>query len=149
MRRFLVFTFLLALSSCSVGPNEDYSTGEVLEEISIDYPDQFICWDDLFKQKEEIYFIYVFAYDCYHCKQTKKHILEFYERSEFTVYFVEYSKQIPIGHNTTNTLGKTELIDVFIRGTPSLIMINKGVISFNVAGKSEVNELIDLYLQNQ
>ncbi|MCQ2087381.1 MAG: thioredoxin family protein [Bacilli bacterium] len=148
MRKIFKILLLMALISGCEAENTDYSSEEVLETLTSDYPDEFIEWKDLFNQKEESYFIYVFSYDCFYCKQTKMQILEFYEKSNYQLYFVEYTKEVPIGHNITNTLGKKEIKDVFIKGTPSLILINDGVIKINVAGKSEVCQMIDLYLKN-
>mgnify|MGYP003326849086 CR=1 FL=1 len=84
---------------------------------------------------------------CLCWKQTKNKIIELYDYGIFPVYFCEYLKQIPIGHNTLNTVGKSKIDDIFIRGTPSLIYISENKVVFNVAGRSEVLDMIDLYLK--
>jgi thioredoxin-related protein len=136
--------FTLLLLGCTVNPvvAEDNSS-------DVDYPENFILWENLFDKEDERYFVYVFAYDCYYCNETKRKVVCFYNYSEYPVYFCEYVKQIPIGHNVDKTLGANEVKDVFIRGTPSLLFINNGQIGFNVAGKAEVNEMIDLQLKNE
>ena len=147
MRKISLLLFLTLLVSCSEELHIDYSTSEVLEEPTLIYPNKFIGWDSLLTQKEENYFVYVFSYDCYYCKEMKKRILCFYDTCGLPMYFIEYSKVIPIGHNTSNTLGKSNIDDIFIKGTPTLFLINKGIVTFNMAGVSEVNQLIDLYLK--
>lgn len=148
MRRILLFTLLLGLVSCSDSAELiDYSNKEILEEVTIEYPNSFIEWNTLLSQMDQNYFVYVFSYDCYYCKETKRRIICFHDNSPYPLYFVEYTKEIPIGHNTLNTIGKSDLVDVFIRGTPTLMLISEGAVSINVAGKEEVNEMIDLYLK--
>ena len=47
------------------------------------------------------------------------------------------------------TVNKDKVEEVFIKGTPTLILIKDKSIAFNVAGKSEVSEMIDLHLKNK
>ena len=58
-------------------------------------------------------------------------------------------KDIPIAHDIENTFGKKEIDDVFIKGTPTLILVSDKSIAFNVAGKEAVSEMIDLHLKNE
>lgn len=147
MRRFLIL-FSIILVSCTPMVELDYSTDSALEELVVDYPNSFIEWGNLFLQEETSYFVYVFAYDCYYCKETKKNIISFAQNLEYKVYFVEYKKHIPIGNNVESTIGAKQIEDVFIRGTPTLMFFSNNELLLNVAGKSEVNELINLYSQN-
>lgn len=141
MRRILLITFLISLSGCW--------TNDIIQEPinipDVDYPDAFIEWNDLFNQKEENYFVYVFSYTCYYCKEIKDKIISFYEQSKYTMFFCEYSKEIPIGQNITNTIESNDINSMFIKGTPSLILISEGTVLLNVAGKSDVEAIINLY----
>lgn len=120
---------------------------DLVLETEINYPDNFIRWEDILIQKNNMYFVYVFSYDCYFCKQTKTKVINFYNNGELDVFFVEYTKQIPINNDTSKTIGVSSIKNIFIRGTPSLILINNGNVAINVGGKSEVEEIIDLYLK--
>ena len=139
-------SFLILLGSCA----ENASIREPLEEITIEYPSSsLIKWSNLFYQDFPCYFIYVFSYDCYYCNELKSKVISFSDSSRFPVYFCEYEKSIPIGHNIEITINKDKVEEVFIKGTPTLILIKDKSIAFNVAGKSEVSEMIDLHLKNE
>ena len=139
-------SLLILLGSCA----ENASIQEPLEEITIEYPSSsLIKWSNLFDQDSPDYFIYVFAYDCYYCNELKSKVISFSDSSRFPVYFCEYEKSIPIGHNIEITINKDKVEEVFIKGTPTLILIKDKSIAFNVAGKSEVSEMIDLHLKNE
>ena len=146
MRHKLLLLCLVFLSSCQnnspyIEIEEDYN--------SIDYPPSFIEWNDLFNKDSDDYYIYVFSYDCYYCNQLKRKMICFYDQSRFPVYFCEYKKDSPINHNTEITVGESDINNVFIRGTPTLIYVKEKKIAFNVAGKAEVSEMINLHLKNE
>ena len=73
----------------------------------------------------------------------------FHKNCKFPVYFCEYTKSIPISHDIDSTIGKSEINDVFVKGTPTLILVSEKSIAFNVAGKEAVSEMIDLHLKNE
>ena len=145
MAKKVFLSFLALLTSC----NEIVPESETIQEVTIEYPSSFIQWSELFTQESNSYFIYVFAYDCYYCNLLKKKVICFHETCKFPVYFCEYTKSIPIAHDIDNTIGKNKIDDVFIKGTPTLILINEKSITFNVAGKEAVSEMIDLHLKNE
>ena len=60
-------------------------------------------------------------------------------------YFVQYTDEIPIGTNVEITIGVTSVEECFIKGTPTLILIENGAVSFNIAGTEIILETIDLY----
>ena len=145
MTKKLFLSFLILLCSCSKNSPID----ETVDYETINYPESFIEWNDLLTLDYENYFVYVFSYDCYYCNQLKRKVVCFYEYSRFPVYFCEYSKSIPIGHNIESTVGAIDIENVFIQGTPTLILISEKSIAFNVAGKGEVSEMINLHLKNE
>lgn len=145
MKKFFLILILIGVQACQ---KIDYSVSPI-EESNLSYPNAFINWHDLFNQDSKTYFVYVFAYDCYYCNETKTKIISFYNSCSYPVLFCEYLKQIPIQQNTQLTIGKATVEEVFIKGTPTLILINKGEVVINAAGKGEVCEIIDLYSKNQ
>lgn len=145
MRAKFIILFLLLTTSCDFRKQEqDYSTNEKLDEVCVDYPDNFILWNDLFNQNTEKYFVYVFSYDCYYCKEIKNDIVSFCNVSIAPVFLVEYTKSVTVDYKTDKTIGAKTIDNVFIRGTPTMIFIKDGEIKTNVAGKRNVLDFIDL-----
>ena len=80
-----------------------------------------------------------------HCLSIKDQIEEFADTSIIPFYFVQYTDEIPIGTNVEITIGVTSVEECFIKGTPTLILIENGAVSFNIAGTEIILETIDLY----
>ena len=145
MRNFRFFCSVFCLlACCSCNSNTSF----LIEETNLEYPHQIIEWDELFSIREEKYYVYVYSLDCYYCKEIKQDVLEFYQTSENSIFFIEYSESIPIKNDIEKTIGERDICNLFIKGTPTLIEINKGSVNFNVAGKSKVIKMIDL-INNQ
>ena len=136
---------LLCVCLCSCAENSPSLEEMKIEESFSEYPNNFINWDEILSQQSKIYFVYVFSYDCYYCRQIKNRIISFSNSSEYSVYFVEYSKQIPIKNNLSITIGAKDIDNVFIKGTPSLLLIDDATVAINVGGKNEVCEILQLY----
>ena len=66
-----------------------------------------------------------------HCLSIKDQIEEFADTSIIPFYFIQYTDEIPTGTN--------------VKGTPTLILIENGAVSFNIAGTEIILETIDLY----
>lgn len=142
MRKIIVFLFFSStLISCCETQHQDVNIK--MEEL--EYPNNFISWVDVFSQTEDSYFVYVFSYDCYYCKQIKNKIITFCHNSDFPVYLVEYVKEIPVKNKISETIGMTRVDDLFIKGTPTLIFIYNQIVNINAAGIGEVSEIIELF----
>lgn len=141
---FSLLTIVLFLCSCDVS-KKTVECFQIAEESALDYPKDLIKWADLFKIDKEEYFVYVFSYDCFHCKEIKDKVMTFSSNCEIEVLFLEYSNVIPIRSNVSKTIGVSDLNEVYIKGTPTLILIKNGVIMLNVGGKAEVLSIISLY----
>ena len=144
MKKITLFLFPLLISCNSASPLQVKDEPKMIE-----YPDSFIAWGGLFDKTEESYFVYIFAYDCYYCNELKSKVVDFYNKSQVHVYFCEYSKSIPIDHNIEATIGLSNIDNMFIKGTPTLILIKNKSVTFNVAGKADVSGMIDLHLKNE
>lgn len=106
---------------------------------------KIIFWNDIFLQNDLKYFVYVFSYDCYFCNQTKECISKLNTCSMLPLYLIEFNKEIPIKYEIEKTIKATSNEDLFIRGTPTLILINNKKVELNVAGKNDVCSTIDLF----
>lgn len=112
---------------------------------SVQRPFLSMTWIDLFAHTEELYLVYVYSDTCMHCLSIKDQIEEFADTSIIPFYFVQYTDEIPIGTNVEITIGVTSVEECFIKGTPTLILIENGAVSFNIAGTEIILETIDLY----
>ena len=104
-----------------------------------------MTWIELFAHIEEQYFVYVYSNTCMHCLSIKEDIEKFASESTIPFYFIEYTDEIPIASNVEMTIGSTSVEECFIKGTPTLILIENGAVSFNIAGTDIILETIDLY----
>lgn len=143
MKRWLLISLFL-FSSCTSNSFEHENLGNIKDN-SLDYPLEKVSWKDVLNMEDKRYFAYVFSYDCYYCKEIKDDVLKFANSSVLKVYFIEYSKEITLGQYTENTIGKNTIEDIFIKGTPTLLLIENKRISLNVAGKTNVLETISRF----
>ena len=106
--------------------------------------ESLLTWEELFSIPES-YFIYIYSETCYHCQMIKDDVLDFANNSVFPVYFVEFNENIPIGNEIENTIGATTVEECFIKGTPTLFLIENNKLTMNIAGTGEILKTIDLY----
>lgn len=111
----------------------------------LSFPYNNLLWHELFAPLEKYYFVYIYSDICFHCLSIKKNMNDFALNSVYPVYFVEFSDDISIGLNTEETIGKNKVEECFIKGVPSLILIEHKAISLNIAGTNKILETIDLY----
>ena len=102
-------------------------------------------WDEMFAHNDESYFNYIYSDTCGHCLSIKEEVETFAINSLTPFYFVPFTEEIPIGENIEKTIGATSLEECFIKGTPSLILIENSTVVLNVAGTNNILETIDLY----
>ena len=61
------------------------------------------------------------------------------------VYFVEFNEDIPVGKDVEKTIGLESIENLFIKGTPTLIMVEENKIKLNIGGVNNILETIVLY----
>ncbi|MCR5184602.1 MAG: hypothetical protein K6C32_00760 [Bacilli bacterium] len=137
--RFL-FTLLLLTSfiSCSTQKEERVFDYE-------DFIDLKISWDDLLTQEKETYFVYVYSEYCSHCNHIKQGVLKFIFNHQDMSYLIQYSSSIPIDNDLEKTIGKDDINDIFIKGTPTLLSIDKSTLIMNITGESTIAQYIENY----
>ena len=112
--------------------------------LSLDYEyfeERFIKWNELFEQKDEDYFTYIFSYTCGHCYEIKDDVLAFaYSNNNF--YFVEFDKDIKVIDSSTIVIGKDNVDEIGIVGTPTLFLIRDHKIENDFIGSKQILEAI-------
>lgn len=137
----LSFCLLLNLSSCDVdtsfGISHEYQYGDV-ESLMIQYK-------DIFLPSNSIYFCYFYSLNCLHCELLKDDIIAYALSNKVATYFIQVDGQIPIIDDVSTTIGADEYFDVGIFGTPTLILIENGFLSLNVAGEDLIKSVLEEY----
>ena len=149
--RKLKYTFLLVpfLISCS-SANKAVSESENSIIIPHDYSevsDRMIEWQDIFEQEDDFYYCYVFSKTCSHCNAIKDYVIDYALRKN-NMYFIEFNKNIPIMSDISYTIEKTNVEDIGILGTPTLLEIFNGTLIANVAGEKNILQKLQFSVQN-
>lgn len=138
---FLTLLTPLTLVACAnsggggsdpVIPVHDYSEVEHLER----------KWETLFSQPEDHYYLYCYGVHCRSCHKIKNEVIEYALHGNKTIYFCAEGYVVYPDGDVEETLGKTDIMDVFIIGTPSILEVKNGVILNNGAGGQTVLEII-------
>jgi len=84
------------------------------------------------------YFVYIYSITCSHCIEIKNEIISYRVDQNYPIYFCEFNKNIPIVNSTETTIGTSDISNVGILGTPSLLTIENNTVISNVAGKNDI-----------
>ena len=138
---FLGFFSIQNLISCTSFPFRVQSIESKMSLIK----NNISSWNELFAHTDEDYLVYIYSETCFHCLSIKDEIDSFSANCKLPFYYLEFSEDIPIGQDIENTIGATTVEECFIRGTPTLLLIENKAISFNIAGTTNILETIVLY----
>ena len=141
MRVFrLFFTLLISVPivSCSMKKEE-----RVFEYD--DFSHLKISWNELLIQEKNSYFVYIYSEYCSHCNHIKQDVLNFVFNHQDMFYLIQYVDKIPIGFEVENTIGKSCLNDIFIKGTPTLLSVSQNTVMMNIAGERLITQYIENY----
>ena len=147
MRKFI---FVIVLSSIigSCSPNtkiekEDFDI--VIPDLEHEYTEvseKIIFWEDIFGFDQEMYFVYFYSQTCSHCEEIKNEMIEKALASD-NLYFVQSSNKNVLKNDVSFTIGVGNVGDFAILGYPSLVKIVNGLVVENVAGKFNIEKLIN------
>ncbi len=130
MRKIYILCALPLLMGCSKA--KATSTSEIISsEIIYDYSDVShltIEWKEILNQEEKRYFGYVYSSQCGHCKEIKQDVIKTALNSDKKIYFINYTKDIPIITNASNNIGVDDYEKLGIIGTPSLFEIENNIV---------------------
>lgn len=134
----LLFLTLFSFLGCADIKRENEYDYSLVEHLKIE-------WKDLFSQSKLGYFVYIYQKHCFYCNELKDEIIPFSLAETYPTYFIEYSKEIPIGEDIESTLNKRSIDEVFIKGVPTLLGIYNGKIDFNIAGLVEISDKLNSF----
>ena len=96
----ILFSFLL--TSCSYQLIDKPIIEEYDYSLITDYK---IRWEDIFKQKDETYFLYFYSESCFHCQELKQDILYYFDNQRPSMFFIEDNDDFVIGSDANKLVG--------------------------------------------
>ena len=136
--RILPLVLVAMFASCAPVRNEQMSKN-TFDEYEILYTQQ-IKWSTVLSQNETNYLVFFYSETCPHCHEIMGDVLAFSESEILKTYFLDTKKsetKIPIKNEIDETIGTTDIDDLFIAGTPTIIEVDEGMVKANVPGKDE------------
>ncbi len=138
------FSILFSISGCFA--SEETSERETkYQYYDVEYLK--ISWTDVLSYNGE-YHVYVYSESCEACQSLKQDILNYaINKAKTTIYFVCYqTNNIPMNGNADldKTIGATDVNDLYIGGTPTLIGVYKHSVTFNIVGVSAIREELEI-----
>ena len=136
MKKLIIPITCLLLISCN---NKNKSISE--DEQKFDYTDvseRSIKWEQLFEPKDKFYYAYIYSTTCPHCNDIKQEVIYKSINNEESIYFIEYTKDIPVGTNINDYIGQSNYINVGLIGVPTLMEISDHVITNIFVGSKEI-----------
>lgn len=144
-KKILLPLLPLFLSSCfSTTYKKDQQL--IVEEIPVEHDyseleDYRIEWEDIFNISMDDYFVFFFSINCSHCENIKNEIVEII-LSRNDVFVVKGSNKVVFKNEIFSTIGAVNVGDFGILGYPSCVEIKDGKVAKNVAGKSQILNIL-------
>lgn len=130
MRKIYILCALPLLLGCNKAKATSVSYTSS-SEIIYDYSDVahlMIEWSDILNKEEERYFGYIYSSQCGHCKEIKQDVIKAALNGKKKIYFITYTKEIPIITNASNNIGVDDYEKLGIIGTPTLFEIENRIV---------------------
>ena len=144
MKKLSLLSVML-LIGCSMGGNVSKENEEQEVPKKLDYADvtTSIHWSDIFLQDEQIYLVYFYSESCGHCKSVKEEFISYYLLNKEKIYFLDTVKENAVFKNDApNLIGKDNLEDFYVPGTPFLAEFTSWTITNYYFGESAVRNYI-------
>ena len=135
MKKYLSLLFLPFLVACS-----SVKKGGVILDYDM-FQNKMIEFENLFSSEVIDYYIYIYSPNCGHCESIKQDVLEVVSLRD-NIALLEFSEVIPISTSIDSTIGASNVSDISILGTPTMLEIYKNVLVQNVAGASPIINLL-------
>ena len=139
--RLHMWPFILMAMFASCSPVEsEHQSKSATKEYEIPIEKQIDLSDCLF-QNETHYLVFFHSEKCGHCQQIIGDVLSFSEENIVKTYFLDIGKSInkmtyyPEQEITTNV---SQIEELKIAGTPTLIDVKDGVVKDNIPGKESI-----------
>lgn len=149
MRKIFV-PLLLALTTAGCSPSNlvGVSKGEKNEYDYVDFKELELSWENVFSPAKSQYFIYIYSLYCGHCSNIKNDVLTIVDEFRSLFYLINYSDEIPVGVNASETIGKEKIEEIYILGTPTLLEISDKRVVLNIAGETDITNYLKLLPHN-
>ena len=133
----LPLILVAVFTSCSSKGSES-SSKNAIQEYEI-VSKQEIYLDDCLSQIEEKYLIFFHSETCTHCQEIIEDVIAFANSNIIKTYFLNVSKKenkITRCSQDEIEVGIDKVEDLRIVGTPTIVEVEEGVTTVNVAGKN-------------
>ena len=147
----LPLLWVVAFTSCT-GSKSESSNKNAIQEYGI-ISQQEINLADCLSQNEEDYLVFFHSETCGHCKEIIEDVIAFAESNIIKTYFLNVSKsenKVERCLRDEIEIGIDNVDDLKIVGTPTIVEVENGVTTANVAGKESclafLNEQKDKYI---
>ena len=133
----LPLLLVAVFTSCSSKGSESTSKNAIQEYEIVNK--QEIYLDDCLSQIEEKYLVFFHSETCTHCQEIIEDVIAFANSSIIKTYFLNVSKKenkITRCSQDEIEVGIDKVEDLRIVGTPTIVEVEEGVTTVNVAGKS-------------
>lgn len=138
----LILLVTLTLLSCSKVELQTSEETTICSSYDYDYfASRTIDFNNIFNFDYD-YEVYIFSKSCRHCENIKDLVLS-YALLNNDLYFVEFSNSIPLTNDISSTIGVDRYEDVYILGTPTLLVIKSKVLTANIAGEKNITNYIE------
>lgn len=128
----LSFLFIpLLLCSCTLQKTYHY----------VDAIDRYISYYDVFYQKHNQYYIYIYSSFCGHCRELESDIV-YYAINHDNFFLLEYTNKIKTGSNYYESIGVHEMEQVIIPGTPTILNIKEKTLIDILVGENNIKNFI-------
>ena len=147
----LPLLWVVVFTSCT-GSKSESSNKNAIQEYGI-ISQQEINLADCLSQIEENYLVFFHSETCGHCKEIIEDVIAFAESNIIKTYFLNVSKsenKVERCLRDEIEIGIDNVDDLKIVGTPTIVEVENGVTTANVAGKESclafLNEQKDKYI---
>lgn len=142
MKRLILLPITLLLLSCSTSKENLAESSFTSAYDYLDVEDRFMAWSDLLI-REGNYYCYIFSQYCTHCENIKQAVISKALTTEY-FYFIAFQKDIiPIIADVGATIGRTDISQIGILGTPTIMEIDNHMVKCNEAGEKAVLSFLE------
>ena len=149
MKRYLLLLIPLILcSGCKKQNNEQSSSFSSPHYNEVE--ELHIHWNDLFLQKDNEYYAYVYSVTCPPCSSLREEVITFAKSGRISFYFIYPSDDVPFIEDmelAESSLGATEIEDVYCYSTPTLIGITNKTITYYSRDYYNIKNQIESYME--
>ena len=142
----LPFLLTVVFTSCSPSISGSESKNAIQEYEIVTKQEISLC--ECLSQEEPDYLVFFHSDTCGHCKEIMEDVIRFAESNIMKMYFLNVGKdENKVGRCSADeiTTGIDQVDDLRIVGTPTIMEVEDGITTMNVAGKDDclkfLNEL--------